>query len=66
MTIREQRFLADDKGDFVSVIALREGNNRIRIRTVDVKGERTESVETVTLDTRGPDVSGQVEWGTSP
>lgn len=62
LTVQGERLFADENGEFVAVVALREGDNRIRIRTLDVKGRTKQSVNSVELDTQGPDVSGQVDW----
>lgn len=63
VTIQGKQVLADARGHYSSIVALREGANRIRIRTVDGLGRR-KSIETnIERDSTGPDVSGDVKWG---
>lgn len=53
----------DDKGQFSTVVALREGRNQVRVQGRDVAGNEKESRIPVSVDSQGPNVGGNVTWG---
>lgn len=53
----------DENGEFVSVVTLREGKNEVTVRGRDATGRTQRSTVGLVVDTKGPRVGGDVQWG---
>ena len=62
VSINGVRAPVGDDGGFETRVALREGENQVRVEVVDVSGRRQEKSVGVTVDSKPPDVSGEVDW----
>jgi hypothetical protein len=52
-----------DTGEFTSVVALKEGKNNVEVESHDASGRRKKDTVPVVVDSRGPNVGGDVTWG---
>jgi hypothetical protein len=64
ISVNGVRVYVDDTGEFSRVVSLREGKNKVVVRGLDASGRRETSSVDVTVDQTGPDVGGDVKWGT--
>ncbi len=50
-------------GEFSQIVSLREGFNKVKVKSKTVSGRTKDGTVNVAVDTSGPDVKGTVEWG---
>lgn len=63
ISVNGVRVAVGPNGEFSTVVALDEGKNEVEVGTRDVTGRTEEAGISVTVDSRGPKVDGEVKWG---
>ena len=63
ISVNGVRVEVDETGEFSQVVALKEGRNKVTVASQDVTGRQKESEVRVVVDSTGPNVGGDVQWG---
>ncbi len=63
LRINGRRIRVDAEGRFTAVLSLGEGRNRVVLKARDVLGREQSDKVNVSVDSKGPNVGGTVDWG---